>query len=140
MLVAEASEEVPLSADAVWKVIGDFWGIRKWAPAIMDERMEESPEGKLRVLSMPPDGREVRELLSAQDSYSYTYKYIGETKFARNYHGTVSVVPIDARNSRIVLRSEFDAVAGLEDEEALANMGKGARGNLKAMKRALGLA
>ena len=139
MLEAVASEEVPLSADTVWKVIGDFEGIRKWAPAILSERIEESPEGKVRVLAMPPDGREVRELLAAQEDYSYTYKFIGDTANARNYYGTTRVVPIDAGHSRIELRSEFDAAIGVSDEVAVANMTKGVRGNLKAMKRALGL-
>ena len=140
MLTAIASEEVPLSADTVWKVIGDFDDIRKWAPAVMATRSEQTPEGKVRTLTMPPEGREVRELLHAQVEYSYTYKFIGETPSARNYFGTVSVVPVSAESSRIELKSEFDAGAGLTDEEAVANMTKGVRGNLKAMKRALGLA
>jgi hypothetical protein len=88
---------------------------------------------------MPPDGREVRELLWAQEAYSYTYKFIGDTANARNYYGTTRVVPIDAGRSRIELVSEFDAALGVSDEVALANMTKGVRGNLKAMKRALGL-
>ena len=140
MLTAIASEEVSLSADTVWKVIGDFDDIRKWAPAVMATRSEQTPEGKVRTLTMPPEGREVRELLHAQGKYSYTYKFIGETPSARNYFGTVSVVPVSAGSSRIELKSEFDAGAGLTDEEAVANMTKGVRGNLKAMKRALGLA
>lgn len=139
MLRALASEEVPLSADAVWKVIGDFEGIRKWAPAVLSERIEESADGKVRVLAMPPDGREVRELLRAQETYSYTYRFIGETANARNYFGTVRVVPLDSGHSRIELLSEFEAAVGVDDEVAVANMTKGVRGNLKAMKKALGL-
>ena len=140
MLNAIASEEVPLSAEEVWKVIGDFDGIRKWAPAVMAERSEQTPEGKVRTLTMPPEGREVRELLAAQGAYSYTYKFLGETPSARNYYGTVSVVPLNAGTSRIELHSDFDAGAGLSDEESIANMTRSVRGNLKAMKRALGLA
>ena len=117
MLCAIASEEVPLSAESVWKVIGDFEGIRKWAPAVMAERVEQTAEGKVRVLSMPPEGREVRELLAAQEPYSYTYKFLGETANARNYHGTVRVIPVDASRSTIELRSDFEAGAGLSDEE-----------------------
>lgn len=139
-LDAVAAEEVPLSAAAVWQVIGDFAGIRKWAPAVMSERIEETPEGKVRVLAMPPEGREVRELLWAQTEYSYTYKFLGATANAVNYFGTVSVVPVDGERSRIELRSEFEAAPGVTEADAVTNMTKGVRGNLKAMKRALGLA
>jgi uncharacterized protein YndB with AHSA1/START domain len=139
-LQAVADEEVPLPAERVWEVIGDFAHIRRWAPAVLAEHIETTAEGTLRVLSMPPDGREVRELLHAQERFSYTYRYLGETPNARNLYGTVSVVPVDAARSRIHLESNFDAAAGLGDQEAVANMTRSARGNLKAMKRALGLA
>jgi hypothetical protein len=123
----------------VWDVIGDFERIRKWAPAVMSERIEQTREGKVRVLALPPEGREVRELLWAQTDYSYTYKFLGDTPNARNYLGTISVVPLNASLSRIELRSDFEAAAGLSDEEAVANMTKGVRANLRSMTKALGL-
>jgi hypothetical protein len=138
-LQALGFEEVPLAADAVWDVIGDFESIRKWAPAVMSERIEQTREGKVRVLALPPEGREVRELLWAETDYSYTYKFLGDTPNARNYFGTISVVPLDASLSRIELRSDFEAAAGLSDEEAVANMTKGVRANLRSMTKALGL-
>ena len=138
-LEAIGSEEVPLAADAVWNVIGDFEGIRKWALAVMSERIEHTPEGKVRVLALPPEGREVRELLWAQTQYSYTYKFLGDTPNARNYFGTTTVVPLNNSLSRIELRSEFEAAPGLSDEQAVTNMTKGIRANLRAMTKALGL-
>lgn len=134
------SEEVALSADAVWKVIGDFSGIRKWAPAVMSETQEDTPEGKVRTLKMPPDGREIKELLAAQEQYSYTYKYVGPHRFLNGHSATVRVVPIDAGKSRIELSTEGTVKPELNAEEVLGNMKKGLGGNLKAMKRALGLA
>jgi len=139
-LLAVAEEEVPLPSQQVWEVIGDFHNVRRWAPALLGERSEQTPEGVVRVISLPPDGREVRELLHAQESLSYTYRFLGETPNARNYFGTIAVEPVDAQRSKIRVASRFDAAAGLSDEEAVANMTKSARGNLKAMKRALGLA
>jgi hypothetical protein len=138
-LRAGAEEEVPLPADKVWEVIGDFANVRRWAPALLAERTEQSEAGIVRVISMPPDGREVRELLYEQGSFSYTYFYLGQTPNACNYYGTVSVKPLNASTSRIELLSRFDAVPGVTNEDAVANLTKSARGNLKAMKRALGL-
>lgn len=138
-LSASAVQEVPLPAERVWAVIGDFHGIRRWAPAILGERSETTPEGIVRIVSMPPDGREVRELLHEQSPYSYTYKFLSVSANAKNYFGTVSVHPVDDQRSRIELISRFDAAQGLSDDEAVANMTRSARGNLKAMKRALGV-
>ena len=140
MLNAVASEEVPLSADAVWKVIGDFDDIRKWAPAVMATKSEQGPDGKFRVLSMPPDGRQVKELLVKQEKYLYTYAVIAPDKNPGNNSSTVCVVPIDAGNSRIELSTSFLTLPNMTDEESVAARTKFVRGNLKAMKKALGLA
>lgn len=135
-----ATEEVPLPADTVWKVIGDFGGVRKWAPAVMEEKLDKNaPEGVVRTLKMPPDGRVIRELLAAEEQYSYTYKYLGEHRFVTGHAATVRVIPIDAARSRIELKTEFIPKAGLDADEVVGNMNKSVSGNLKAMKRALGL-
>jgi len=137
MLNATATEEVPLSADAVWKVIGDFDDIRKWAPAVMATKSEQTPEGKVRTLTMPPDGKQVKELMVKSSQYSYTYSVIGG---AQGNASTVSVVPIDGGKSRIELHVEFQQLPGMNDEESVAARTKFVRGNIKAMKKALGLA
>jgi len=135
-----ATEEVPLPADTVWKVIGDFGGIRKWAPAVMDEKLDKNaPEGVVRTLTMPPDGRVIRELLAAEEQYSYTYKYCGEHRFVTGHAATVRVIPIDATKSRIELKTEFVPKPELSADEVVTNMNKSVSGNLKAMKKALGL-
>jgi mxaD protein len=135
-----ATEEVPLSADAVWKVIGDFAGIRKWAPAVMEEKLDKNaPEGTVRTLTMPPDGRVIRELLAAEEQYSYTYKYLGEHRMVTGHAATLRVIPIDGSKSRIELNTEFTPKVELNAEEVVGNMQKSVSGNLKAMKRALGL-
>lgn len=75
----------------------------------------------------------------AEGPHSYTYQVLGAANATKNF-GTVSVVPVDDARSRIELKSEFEVPAGLDADEALANKNKFLRGNLKAMKRALGLA
>lgn len=139
-LNAVATEEVPLSADAVWKVIGDYDDIRKWAPAIIATKSEQTPAGKVRTLTMPPDGKLVAELLRAESQYSYTYSVIGADGKPADATSTVAVVPVDGGKSRIELSGAFDAPAGQSAEDTIAGKTKFLRGNLKAMKRALGLA
>ena len=107
--------------------------------ALTVENNRNAPEGVVRTLKMPPDGRVIRELLAAQEKYAYTYKFIGQHRFANDYQCTIRVVPIDAGKSRIELKSEFVPRPELNAEEVVGNMQKSVSGNLKAMKRALGL-
>ena len=130
------TEDVPLRAEAVWGVIGDFSGIRKWATLVEAEATEQTADGKVRTLTMP-GGRTVRELLTEEGERSYTYTL--DRPDMKAYFSTVSVVSTDAAASRIELVVRFAP----KDEGALAEVSeqltKFCRGNVKAMKRALGL-
>ena len=132
----KASEEVPVAADAVWAVIGDFSGIRKWAGLVEAESTEQTADGKVRTLTMP-GGRVVRELLTDEGPHHYTYTL--ERPDMKAYFSTVSVKPKGDDACRIELVVRFQP----KDEGALAEASEGlskfTRGNLKAMKRALGL-
>jgi hypothetical protein len=130
------AEEVPLSAETVWAVIGDFSGIRKWAGLVEAESTEQTADGKVRTLTMP-GGRVVRELLTDEGPHHYTYTL--DRPDMKAYFSTVSVKPKGEAECRIELVVRFQP----KDEGALAEvsegLGKFTRGNLKAMKRALGL-
>ena len=129
-------EDVPLGADAVWGVIGDFSGIRKWASLVQNETTEQTSEGKVRTLTMP-DGRVIRELLTDEGARFYTYTL--DRPDMKAYFSTVSVKPAGEAASRIELVVRFNP----KDEDALAEtseqLTKFCRGNIKAMKRALGV-
>jgi hypothetical protein len=129
-------EDVPLAADVVWAVIGDFSGIRKWAGAVEAERTEVTAKGRQRTLTMP-GGRTVVELLTDEGPHHYTYTL--DRPDMEAYFSTVSVVPGDAESSRIefVLRYQPKDLAALET--LTEGLTKFCRGNIKAMKRALGL-
>ena len=128
--------DVPLSADDVWKVIGDFSGIRKWATAVEAESTEQPADGKVRTLSMP-GGRAVRELLADEGEHFYTYTL--DRPDMKSYFSTVSVKPAGADASRIELIVKFEPKDVSKLEETRDQMGRFCGGNLKAMKRALGL-
>lgn len=130
-------EDVPLPAERVWNVIGDFGGIRKWAVLVQGETVEDTAAGKVRTLQMP-EGRVVKELLACQSQYSYTYTMVDRPEMG-DYRSTVAVVPLDANNSRITLIMHLSPSEGQTDEDITARYTRNLRGNLRAMKKALGL-
>ncbi len=130
------TEDVPLSADKVWSVIGDFSGIRKWAVLVQAERTEQTPQGAVRSLTMP-DGRVVRELLVHQDAYSYTYSL--DRQDMREYASTVAVVPVNDDASQIKLTIRFTPNDPTAAGEVSDKLTRNLRGNVKAMKKALGI-
>jgi hypothetical protein len=130
-------EDVNLPADAVWEVIGDFAGIRKWAVLVQSESVADTPAGKIRTLIMP-ENRVVKERLAAQSQYSYTYTMVDRPEMA-DYRSTVAVIPLDATLSRIELIMHLSPSAGQTDEDITVRYTRNLRGNLRAMKKALGL-
>ena len=128
------ADDVPFAADAVWGIIGDFHGIRKWALVVADETPEITSEGEFRIISMG-DGRQVREQLVARDEHSYTYTL--PRPDLRSYLSTIRVVPLASGQSRIELEILFEVDDGVDVAPIEARLGKFCGQNLKAMKAAL---
>jgi hypothetical protein len=57
-------DTIPQSAEAAWAVIGDFSGMKKWAPIVESETTEDTPQGKVRTLVL--GGRTVRSCWSTK--------------------------------------------------------------------------
>ncbi len=129
-------EDVPMGADAVWAVIGDFSGIRKWAGAVEAESTEVTAKGKVRTLTMP-GGRQVVELMTDEGPHHYTYTL--DRPDMEAYFSTVSVLPGGADASRIEYVIQFTPKDASAVETLTESLTKFCRGNIKAMKRALGL-
>jgi hypothetical protein len=130
-------EDIALGAEAVWAVIGDFSGIRKWAGAVEAESTEVTPKGKVRTLTMP-GGRSIQELMTDEGPHHYTYTLDRPDMDA--YFSTVSVAPGTADACRIELTVKFVPKDPSTLEATTEQLTKFCRGNVKAMKRALGLA
>jgi uncharacterized protein YndB with AHSA1/START domain len=127
--------DVDLPAQKVWDVVGDFAAISKWAPVIQGQTTEDTPEGRVRTLPMGPD-RTVRELEVVTSQFSYTYAMLDKPP-TYEYRSTIAVIPLDAGHSRILL--VHHVVDPEQDDSALtARYTKFLRGNLKAMRAALG--
>ena len=138
MAVVSYHEDIALPADKIWSVIGDFAGIRKWAVLVKSESVQDTPAGKVRSLVMPDD-RVVKELLACSSQFSYTYTMLERPEMA-DYRSTVAVIPLDANNSRIELIVSLSASGDTTEEQITERYTKNLRGNLRAMKKALGLA
>ena len=130
-------EDISLGAEAVWAVIGDFSGIRKWAGAVEAESTEVTPKGKVRTLTMP-GGRSIQELMTDEGPHHYTYTLDRPDMDA--YFSTVSVAPGTDEACRIELKVKFIPKDPATLEATTEQLTKFCRGNVKAMKRALGLA
>jgi hypothetical protein len=88
---------------------------------------------------MMPENRIVKERLAAQSQYSYTYTMVDRPEMA-DYRSTVAVIPLDATHARIELIMHLSPSEGQTDEDITARYTRNLRGNLRAMKKALGLA
>jgi len=128
--------DVDLPAQRVWDVIGDFAAISKWATIIQGEHTEDTPDGRVRTLTMGPD-RTVREREVVSSQFSYTYTMLDRPP-TFEYRSTIAVIPLDASHSRIQL--VLHVVDPETDDSALTERyTKFLRGNLKAMRAALGV-
>lgn len=125
---------VAVPAAKAWAVIGDFSGIRKWAPIVEAESTEVTPKGKVRTLTLK-GGRTVAELMTSEGPHHYTYSL--DRADMAHYASTVSVVPLDDASCRIELVVEYEPAEGTDMNEATDGFLKFLGGNLKAMKRAV---
>ena len=142
MQQVDVSEEVPLSADAVWAVIGNFFDLSPWATIVVSTTREDTPDGPVRIVELPgKDGNvKVREKLVKEERYGHTFTIEGGTATARNYTCTTRVAPVDGGRCRIEYHATFDPAPGVTAEEAASGLARFYKGNIKATKRALKLA
>jgi Polyketide cyclase / dehydrase and lipid transport len=103
-----------MSADDLWKKVGDFCGIANWHPAI--EKCALSADGQERTLSLKGGGTVVERLEKLDNAnHTYTYTIISGLP-AANYHSTISVLP-DPKGSSVKWVGVYDA-KGVSDAEA----------------------
>ncbi len=130
-------QDVAKPVDEVWATIGDFGGIRKWAPVIKEEKTEKTAEGTWRVLTMPDD-RVVRELQVDSGPHHYTYTLARDDM--KVYRSTVAVKPGTDMASMIELTVEFEVAEGGDVRQATEGFLAFLGGNMRAMQKAIGVA
>ena len=104
-----------MSADAVWKKIGDFCGIQNWIPAV--EKCVLSQGGKERTVYIKADGQVVERLDNWDDAKrTYSYTILSGSLPVDDYHSTISVEP-DGSGSILKWHGTYKA-KGTSDAEA----------------------
>lgn len=128
------SDDIDTPFATAWPVIGDFGGIRKWAKAITAEIVEQTPQGPVRVLTMP-NGNTVRELCVSSSPNHYTYSL--DRADMAFYNGTVAAREIETGKTRIELSVAFIPAEGVDMKEATEKFLAFLSGNMRAMQRAI---
>ncbi|MDR3509555.1 MAG: SRPBCC family protein [Caulobacteraceae bacterium] len=128
------SEEVALGAAQVWSVIGDFFGMKAWAPAVESEERQVEGDAEYRVLTLR-DGQRFKERLLERGDYFYTYTL--PRPGMSGYRSTVRAAPVADDQARIELDISFAPQPGADAEALEAGLRTFCAQNLKAMKRAL---
>ena len=93
--------QVPVSADKLWELIGQFNGLPNWHPAIEKSELEE--DGKVRRLTLVGGGSIVERLERVDDNeHLYRYSilesplpvadYVAEIRVRQNEDGTGSTI------------------------------------------------
>ncbi|MBV8577270.1 MAG: SRPBCC family protein [Acetobacteraceae bacterium] len=86
------NKQSSMSADAVWKKIGDFCGIQNWIPAV--EKCVLSKGGKERTVYVKGDGQVLERLDNWDDAKrTYSYTILSSGLPVDDYHSTISVEP-----------------------------------------------
>lgn len=110
------TQDLNVSADQLWLMIGKFNALPDWHPAV--EKSELNKQGETRTLSLAGGGEIVEKLESADDhSKTYTYSIVDSPLPVKNYVSTIKVSG-SGDNATVEWSSEFDA-AGMPDNDAV---------------------
>jgi len=127
------SQNLAVSADNVWKLIGGFNALPDWHPAV--EKSELTEEGQTRKLSLAGGGVIVEKLEKMDDgSRTYTYSIQESPLPITNYTATIKVSG-EGENSTVEWSSEFEAAGAPEGDamEAIQGIYQAGFDNLKKM-------
>jgi len=86
------STVVPVPANQVWQLIGNFNAMPQWHPAVKTSEQQGEGVGATRTMTLP-DGSKIVEKLEAHDdgSRSLTYTILDSPLPVADYHSTITV-------------------------------------------------
>ena len=112
------STKLPVAADAVWSMIGNFNAMTQWHPAI--ENSEESTEdgATIRTLTLAGGAGKVIERLDTHDDKdrSCTYSIVTAPLPVSDYSATIRVIADGAMSCTVEWTSEFEAEGATEND------------------------
>ena len=135
MAKVSSSADLPVSAQTVWSVIGNFNALPDWHPAVAKSELKEEGGSTLRTLSLVGGGS-IEEKLEQIDDHErlYTYSILSGPLPVANYTATLRVRDSNG-GCTVEWSSEFEASGAPESAAVAAISGVYEAGfeNLKKM-------
>jgi hypothetical protein len=119
--VTKVSMQSPLnmSADDVWKLIGQFNALPDWHPAVTSSKLEDG--GRIRRLSLLGGGEIVERLEQIeQGDRLYRYSIVSGPLPVANYTATLRVKEDGKGKATVEWSSEFDPAGATETDATAA--------------------
>ena len=130
MTEVERSKQFDVSAEEMWRRIGDFHGLAAWHPGVAGSTPQEG--GEVRELALR-DGDKVVERRVAQTDRSYTYRILDPGPLpVADYEATIAVRGGEAGGSVVDWRATFTP-AGASETDAVEVIGGIFDGGLAAL-------
>lgn len=132
------TEEITIDApaDAVWKVVGDFFGLSQWLPTTTCEETDAVDGKKTRLVTMTVTGAKLVEALDEVNEETKSIKFhVVESPFPiTNCNTEMKVHDLGDGKSKFTWASDCDPKPGTGDsvKPLLAQLYKGGNGALKA--------
>jgi len=127
------SQDLKISADEAWQLVGGFNALPDWHPAVRKSELAEA--GQERILDLAGGGKIVERLEKMDDgSRTYTYSIKESSLPVSNYTSTIRITG-EGDNCTIVWSSDYDVPTGMETDASAAIQGIYQAGfdNLKKM-------
>lgn len=119
MTATSVSKSYPVSADALWSLIGDFGNVQKWTGRGPESCISEGEGiGSLRTLNLA-DGRSIVDRLDAVGQRSYSYSIVTSPLPFNSYNATMAVAPIDAESCTFTWSGVFETI-GMDEAQSIA--------------------
>jgi hypothetical protein len=123
--------------EAVWEILADFGGVKRWSSIIESCEVEGDGVGAVRTLGLP-GGVSLRERLESLDAGRHTYAYSILEPAPLPLKGYLARVSLTDRGGRCAIdwRGSFEP-AGVSEEQA-AKLVRGVyTGGIAALKKEL---
>ena len=137
MAEVRVQEEIAASADAVWKVIGDFGSVPRWFPGATSIQVEGQGVGAVRTIPMGTS--KIRERLEAFDAGARQLEYsiIDSPIPVKDYRATVRVESLGAQRCRVHWTTRFEPV-GIKAEQLAPGLEGAYRTGLQTIAKLVG--
>lgn len=114
MMNIQVTQRLPVSAEAIWALIGDFGGLHRWHPQV--RRLDLSWEGRIRTLHYVDGSRVVERLEARNDKiYRYTYVLVDSSLPVQTCRSRLEAKPVRGA-CKVTWSCDFEVIGDGQDE------------------------